>query len=149
MVTAVAPGAGALGINEIGGGTNAVSDFTACQPSQPVSVLQIHGTADPLVPYSLQQPSLALMAMRNGCATATRPASAPASAGDTQCVTYDGCPRGIALTGCTVQDGGHCWFGSEDCGTGGGAIGLAIVGANSDTMHNTNAAWSFFEPLAR
>jgi len=149
IFTAVAPGAAALGINDIGGGTNPASDFTTCEPSRPVSVLQVHGTADPLIPYSLQQPSLALMAMRNGCMTTTRPAIAPTSAGDTKCVSYDGCPSGIELTGCTIEDGGHCWFGSPDCGTGGGDIGLIIVGNNSDTMHNTNAAWSFFEARSR
>ena len=149
IFTAVAPGAAALGINEIGGGTNPASNFVACMPSRPVSLLQIHGTADPLIPYSLQQPSLALMAMRNGCATTTRPATMPASAGDTKCVSYDGCPAGIELTGCTIEEGGHCWFGSPDCGTGGGDIGLAIVGNNSDTMRNTDAAWSFFAARSR
>jgi poly(3-hydroxybutyrate) depolymerase len=109
----------------------------------------MHGTADPLIAYSLQQPSLALMAMRNGCGTATMPAAAPMSAGDTKCVSYEGCPSGIELTGCTVQEGGHCWFGSPDCGTGGGAIGLAIVGNNSDTLRSTDAAWSFFSKLSR
>jgi polyhydroxybutyrate depolymerase len=149
IFTAVAPGAGAVGINDIGGGTNPASDFTACMPSQPVSVLHVHGTADPLIPYSLQAPSLGLMAAQNGCGTTTKPASLPQSGGDTTCVTYDACPAGIELTGCTIEGGGHCWFGSEDCGTGGGAIGLAIVGANSDTMKSSAAAWGFFERLAR
>ena len=90
-----------------------------------------------------------LLAARNGCMTTTAPASAPKSAGDTKCVSYDGCPGGIELSGCTIEGGGHCWFGSPDCGTGGGDIGLAIVGANSDTMKNTDAIWSFFEAHSR
>jgi polyhydroxybutyrate depolymerase len=149
MITAVAPGAGAVGINDIGGGTNTMSDFTTCEPSQPVSVLDIHGTDDPLIAYALQAQSLTHMADKNGCGTSTKPAAAPKSAGDTTCVAYDGCPSGIELIGCTIQAGGHCWFGSPDCGTGGGDIGLAIVGNNSDTMVNTDAVWSFFQSLSR
>jgi polyhydroxybutyrate depolymerase len=149
IFTAVSPGAGAVGTNDIGGGTNAASDFTNCQPSRPVSVLHVHGTSDPLIPYALQAKSLDLMAMKNGCAKTTAPATQPASGGDTTCVTYTGCPAGIELTGCSIMDGGHCWFGSPDCGTGGGDIGLAIVGANSDTMKSTDAAWDFFKRLSR
>jgi polyhydroxybutyrate depolymerase len=149
IFTAVAPGAGAVGMNDIGGGTNSASDFTKCEPSRPVSVLDIHGTSDPLIPYSLQAKSLERMAMKNGCANTSGPASQPASGGDTTCVSYMGCPAGIELTGCSIKDGGHCWFGSPDCGTGGGDIGLAIVGANSDTMHNTDAVWDFFKRLSR
>jgi polyhydroxybutyrate depolymerase len=149
IFTAVSPGAGAVGTNDIGGGTNSASNFTSCQPSRPVSVLDIHGTSDPLIPYALQAKSLDVMAMKNGCGKTTAPATQPSSAGDTTCVTYAGCPAGIELTGCSIKDGGHCWFGSPDCGTGGGDIGLAIVGANSDTMNNNNAAWDFFKRLSR
>jgi len=112
-------------------------------------VLALHGTADPLIAYSLHAPSLNLVATRDGCATRTQPAAAPASAGDTRCESYEGCPSGIELTGCTVEGGGHCWFGSPDCGTGGGDFGLAIVGANSDTLHNTDAVWEFFARHSR
>jgi polyhydroxybutyrate depolymerase len=149
IITAIAPGAGATGINDIGGGTNAASDFTSCKPSRPVSVLDIHGTDDPLVPYELQAKSLELWADNDGCSKTTQPAAAPKSAGDTTCVAYQGCASGIELVGCTIQAGGHCWFGSPDCGTAGGDIGLAIVGNNSDTMVNTDAAWSFFEHKSR
>jgi len=149
MLTAIAPGAGAIGINDIGGGTNAMSDFTSCAPSRPISVLDVHGTMDPLVPYELQSPSMALIAQGDGCSATTQPATQPASGGDTTCVSYDGCPAGIELTACTIKDGGHCWFGSPDCGTAGGDIGLLIVGNNSDTMKNTDSAWAFFEHLAR
>ena len=64
LFTAVAPAAG--GIANTGG----------CDPSQPISVLDIHGTADRLVPYSLQQPSLARIASSSMCASSTGPATA-------------------------------------------------------------------------
>lgn len=144
LFAAVAPNAGAVGINTIGGGTNPASDFTECKPSEPVSVLDIHGTADALVAFSLQKPSLELWAENDDCGTSPSPAAAPKSGGDTTCVSYPTCTGGIEVTGCSVQNGGHCWFGSPDCGTGGGAIGAAVVGANSTTLVNNDAIWDFF-----
>ena len=73
----------------------------------------------------------------------------PASGGDTSCLTRTGCPAGIEVTACTVESGGHAWFGDPGCGTGAGAIGCGVVGANSDFMINTSAAWDFFRRLSR
>ena len=149
LFAAVAPGAGAVGINSIGGGTNSASDFTACKPTEHVSVLDIHGTSDPLIPYSLQAPSLAIFSGSDGCSTTTAPATSPKSGGDTTCVTYAGCPAGIEVIGCTISGGGHCWFASPDCGTGAGIIGAAFVGANSNAMMNTDAVWDFLSRSAK
>jgi polyhydroxybutyrate depolymerase len=143
IFTAVAPGAGALTANDLGWG-NSSSDFPECAPSKPVSVLHMHGTADGIVPYELQARSLERIAGLNGCGTATAPAPAPKSSGDTTCVSYSGCPAGVEVTGCTVQGGGHVWFGSESCGTGAGPIGCSFVGENSTTLVNTDAVWDFF-----
>ncbi|HEY6558036.1 MAG TPA: PHB depolymerase family esterase [Polyangiaceae bacterium] len=143
IFAAVAPGAGGLLSNQIGWG-NAASDFAVCNPSEPVSVLDLHGTADGIVPFSLQAQSLNLMAQENGCGTTTARAADPASAGDTTCVSYTGCPSGIEVTGCSVQGGGHVWFGSDSCGTGAGPIGCTFVGANSNTLKNTDEIWDFF-----
>jgi polyhydroxybutyrate depolymerase len=149
IFAAIAPGAGAVGINSIGGGTNGSSDFTECNPTRPVAVLDMHGTADPLIPYRLQAPSLAKFASADGCSSATVPATAPPSGGDTTCVTQTGCASGVEVTGCSVANGGHCWFGSPDCGTGAGPVGLGIVGANSDTLVNNDAVAAFFKRIAR
>jgi len=143
IFAAVAPGAGALTSNELGWG-NTASDFAACAPSEPVSVLDPHGTGDSIVPYDLQARSLEIIRRVNGCSATTIPAVAPPSSGDTSCVSYTGCPQGIEVTGCTVQGGGHVWFGSESCGTGAGPGGCSFVGANSTTLVNTDAVWDFF-----
>ncbi len=143
LFAAVAPGAAAIGINDIGGGTSLDSDFIECNPSEPVAVLEMHGTDDPLISYSLRQPSLDLFAERIGCSATTVPATQPASGGDTTCITYEGCPDGVEITGCTVEGGGHVWFGNESCGTGAGPAGCGFVGQNSDTLNNTDAAWDF------
>jgi polyhydroxybutyrate depolymerase len=147
LFVAVAPGAGAFGMDDIGGGTTADGDLESCMPAKPVSVLDIHGTDDPLVAYSTQKPSLDRIAEKNGCKLTTHPASQPASQGDTTCVSYD-CPSGVDVTGCTVQGGGHVWFGSQNCGTG-VDFACAIVGANSTAITNTDAVWTFLSAHAR
>jgi polyhydroxybutyrate depolymerase len=134
-------------MSDIGGGTSAESDITACKPAKPVSVLDMHGTEDGLVPYSVQKPSLDRIALGNGCKTTTHPASQPMSGGDTTCVSYD-CPAGVDVTGCTVQGGGHVWFGSKNCGTG-VDFGCDIVGADSKTLVSTDAVWTFLSAHTR
>ena len=107
IVVAVAPGAGAIGMDDIGGGTSATGDFTECKPTQKVSVLDMHGTADGLIPYSTQKPTLERIARQDGCSLTTHAATQPKSGGDTTCVSYDGCPSGVDITGCSVMNGGH------------------------------------------
>jgi polyhydroxybutyrate depolymerase len=154
LFVAVAPGSGAVGTADAGGLVSILqqtSDMTTCAPTNKVSVLDIHGTADPLVPYADQAPSVAIMLANNGCSTSTVPATVVPSGGDTTCVSYTGCPAcpNINVTACSVADGGHCWFGSSDCGTGAGALGLAFVGNNSNFMNNTNEVWDFFSGISR
>ncbi len=151
LFVAIAPSAGAVGTAAIGGGTQTTSDFTACNPTNKVSVLDIHGTSDPLIPYATQAPSIALFRQGDTCASTQDAATVPPSGGDTSCVSFTGCPScpSVDVTACSIQGGGHCWFGSSDCGTGGGAIGTAIVGNNSNFMMNTDAVWSFFAGLSR
>jgi poly(3-hydroxybutyrate) depolymerase len=81
----------------------------------------------------------------------TAPATVVPSGGDTTCVSFTGCPScpNVNVTGCAIMGGGHCWFGSSDCGTGGGAIGTAVVGANSNFMKNTDSIWAFFSGISR
>jgi polyhydroxybutyrate depolymerase len=53
----------------------AVSGFGDCSPSRPLSVLEVHGTSDPIVPYAGVPAFVAAWAQRDGCAarsTATR-----------------------------------------------------------------------------
>jgi polyhydroxybutyrate depolymerase len=151
LFVAVAPSAGAIGTAAIGGGTGTTTDLTTCAPTHKVSVLDIHGTSDPLIPYSTQKPSLAIMQASDTCSMMTTPATVEPSGGDTTCATFAGCPTcpNVEVTGCSIMGGGHCWFGSSDCGTGGGAIGMAFVGNNSNFMKNTDTIWTFFSNISR
>lgn len=150
LFAAVASGSGAIGTAAIGGGTMTTSDFAQCAPTHRVAVLDIHGTGDPIIPYSTQAPSLSVMASRDSCSATTAPAASPASGGDTTCVSYQGCScQNVEVTGCSVQDGGHCWFGSSDCGTGAGPLGNAFVGNNSNFLKSTDAVWAFLSSFSR
>jgi polyhydroxybutyrate depolymerase len=138
VFTAVAPGSGAALV-------------FPCNPARPISVLDIHGTADGFVNYTQQELSTATLARANGCMTATvpMPATVPDSGGDTTCITRSGCPSGVEITACTVTGGGHAWFGDPSCGTGAGEAGCSVVGANSHFLNNTDAVWNFLKRFSR
>jgi polyhydroxybutyrate depolymerase len=148
LFVAVAPGAGAVGMDDIGGGTRSSGDIKACKPTHKISLLAMHGTEDPLIPYRVLKPSIELISDANGCQRMTEPAKQPMSGGDTECVSYTGCPAGIDVTACSVMGGGHDWFGNKTCGTG-VEEACAIVGANSDTLVSTDAVWDFFSKHTR
>jgi polyhydroxybutyrate depolymerase len=110
----VAPVAGVLGI-----------DPSACRPSRPLAVLDIHGTADAVVPYSGGTPILpvdlgpvldfrsvpdtvTVWRQKNGCL------GAPATIfqkGDATCISYRGCQAGVEVVHCAIDGGGHTWPG--------------------------------------
>jgi polyhydroxybutyrate depolymerase len=150
LFVAIAPLAGTIGTAELGAiGTSLDPDFRSCDPVQSIAVLYMHGDGDPIVPYTGMKPTLDHWASKNGCSSTTGPATHPASGGDTTCVTYAGCKAGVEVTGCTVKDGGHCWFGDQSCGTGAPGIGELIVGNNSNFLKASDAAWEFVSRFRR
>lgn len=150
LFAAIAPLAGTIGTKELGAvGTTNDPDLLRCVPSRPIPVLAMHGDGDPIVPYKGLKPTLDHWASVNGCAASTAPATQPASGGDTTCVSYQGCPSGVEVTGCTVSKGGHCWFGDPSCGTGAPGIGNLFVGNNSRDLNATDAAWDFLRRFQR
>jgi polyhydroxybutyrate depolymerase len=159
LFVAVAPIAGAIGSLDLGNaiattilegiGTNPSPDLESCEPKYPVAVLSVHGTADPLVPYESMKPSVDHFARVNRCEASVAPAAQPMSGGDTTCVTYTGCPMGVAVTACTIRDGGHCWFGDASCGTGAPIIGNLFVGNDSTFFKTSDAVWDFLKRFHR
>lgn len=99
-------------------------DSTRCKPSQPVSVLEIHGTADEDVPFDGGQgydghpfPSAATTvadwAVYNGCGPNGAPTGLRLDLGaalpgdETDVSRFDGCPAGGAVELWTVVGGTH------------------------------------------
>ncbi len=125
IITAVAPVAGVLGIPQ-----------SECRPTRPVPVLQIHGTADPLVPYrggllgDSVPDTVAAWVRRDGCV------GSPVETfrqGAASCVTYPSCDGDAEVSLCTVEGGGHCWFGEPIC----------FVGHDPRSLRATDVVWSF------
>jgi len=98
-------------------------DSSQCQPTEPVSVLEVHGTIDAVIAYNggqnlgVQYPSASTTvrtwAQKNGCTAAT-PSSGPARnleatilGDETTSDYYAGCPDGGAVELWSIQGGGH------------------------------------------
>lgn len=112
-----------------------------CRPSQPVSVIAIHGTVDPLVPYlggetagGATRPSppaqevVRRWAKLNACPTAP----ATVAAGPLTTVTWSGCSGATSVRLITIEGGGHTWF----------APGFGPVNGAVDT---TRVVWDFLK----
>ncbi len=101
-------------------GTMVLND---CRPSRPVSAIEVHGTADALVPYEggeLQPPGLRAAslappaadvaerwAVLDGCGLRPAEGGAPPIA----LQTWIGCAEGTRVQLVTVQGGTHTWYG--------------------------------------
>ncbi len=123
-----------------------------CTPQNHVAVLQFHGNKDHIVPYALMNSTDTKWANLNGCNAATTSASFPNSGGDTTCVTHTGCPADGTVTACTIDGGGHCWYGSPSCGTGFGPLAakIALLGAsNSNFTVESDDFWPFLKQFHR
>ena len=90
----------------------AASDPTACQPSRPVPVLHLHGTADTEVPYNpTAMASVTQWAMHDGCnSTFTKgaPVDLDTTIAGAETVTETaGCPTGMTVELWSIQGAGH------------------------------------------
>ena len=117
LVAAIAPVAGTLGSG------------VPCAPSRPVSVLQIHGTADPVVPYGGGP-----MVGRGGAsdvvaapAIAERwraidqcpaPLADAGVAGAASRMAVAGCAQGTEVVLVRVEGGGHFWTPEDSWASG-------------------------------
>lgn len=90
-----------------------------CQPSRPIPVYMINGTADPLVGYSATGLSgglavtdgFATWADRDGC---TGSPQTTLQQGKATCQTYGQCGAGAEVTLCSVEGMGHCLPGMRE-----------------------------------
>lgn len=91
---------------------NASSMPSACNPSRPVNVVHLHGTADDVVPFTGAMPSVDQWAMKNGCGT-TRTATmdydfdSNVPGAETHAAATDGCPDGGAVELWTMEGSTH------------------------------------------
>ncbi len=139
LVTAIAPVAGTLGAG------------VPCAPSRPVSVMAVHGTADPVVPYGggvmngrggtsdiLSAPAMAeRWRQLDGCPGPLVNDPAP-GAGEVQEMTATGCAGNTEVTLVSINGGGHTWP------AGRFALPADVVGPTSFAVNASAATAEFF-----
>lgn len=108
-----------------------------CEPSRPMPVLQIHGTADPVVPYSAVPITISFWTMFNDCPGEPVVTDLPdidTTDGSTVTVSYYGfCDDSTEVILYTINGGEHTWPGS--------AINIGIT--NKD-INASVEIWKFF-----
>lgn len=136
LVAAIAPVAGTLGSG------------VGCAPSRPVSVMQIAGTADPVVPFgggpmvgrggASDIVSAPAMADRWRAIDGCGPPIANASTGQAQFLSASGCAGNTAVVLVRLDGAGHTWP------AGRFALPESIVGPTSYAVDGAQATAQFF-----
>jgi polyhydroxybutyrate depolymerase len=150
LVAAIAPNAGSM----------SPSVASSCRPSRAVSVMNIHGTADPLVPYRggavhgrggvsyavSQRLVLADWTRVDGCGGIGVPQRQPSTTNDgTSLVitTAIGCPVGITVQLWTLVGGGHTWPDGQQY------LPVGVIGPVSHQFSAPDKIWQFFAAYSR
>lgn len=137
-------------------GSLAQPESSQFAPKQPVSMLLIHGTADPLAPYRgggvdsgrrgeiiASDQITKLWVDFNGCKTPPETGDLPDLAPFDQChvhwQNWRGGRNGTDVTLYTIEGGGHTWPGSLQY------LPKFIIGPVCRDFHATAVIWDFFE----
>jgi polyhydroxybutyrate depolymerase len=115
-----------------------------CHPQHPISILEFHGTADPLVPYtgdaSMLWPPisewLAAWAQRDGCGGV---ATTFVQNADVVGEQWTGCVEGAVIRHYRIAGGGHTWPGAST------TIDPSYFGKTTHTITATDLIWQFFQ----
>jgi polyhydroxybutyrate depolymerase len=140
----------AIGVVSGGIATEIAADF---KPAQPVSVLIIHGTSDPLVPYnggnvarahgSVVSTGAAVELWRSADGLQGEPKRQhqPATAGacGEEWQSWSGGRKDSALTVIALDGGGHAWPGAAK------NLPAAVVGTSCPELDATRTIWEFFK----
>lgn len=129
----------------------------SCRPSRPIPVLEIHGTADPLVPYGGGQVhgvtggvvrsvawTVAFWRAADRCQGEPVTITLPDTAHDGTGVRVSrgtACASGTQVVLYTVTGGGHTWPGGEQY------LPPAIIGPTSRHFDASETIWRFFAKL--
>ncbi|MFI9506876.1 alpha/beta hydrolase family esterase [Nocardia sp. NPDC052566] len=132
-----------------------------CNPSRPLSVYELHGTADPIVPYDggtvvsrggpgdgtevLSAPdTAALWRTKNGCQPPAAPTTVPDKVNDGTHITITAttsCRNNTQVQLVTVEGGGHIWPGTPQY------LPESDIGKASQNLNTAQSIWTFFAAL--
>jgi len=137
-IVAIGVQAGSLGVD-------------GCTPSQAVSVLHLHGSADTNVPidgglgsgiagvaFRPARSAVEVFAAAGGCGAAPAASTDPSNP-DLTVTTWTGCSAGVAVRFVVVEGAGHAWMGHPATW----AAAEARVGEPYPDLDASRAIWSF------
>lgn len=111
--------------------------FYPCTPSRPVPVLQMHGTADGVVPYAGVPTTIANWVGYNACPAEPLVYDLPdIDTTDNSTVTvsqYFPCDDSVEVLLYTINGGGHTWPGAA-----------ILIGVTNQDIKASNEIWGFF-----
>jgi polyhydroxybutyrate depolymerase len=113
-----------------------------CVPTHPISILHIHGTADPIAPWDSGGPVLSVAGTIqrwvewNDCSTDPH---VTLQKGQVTCMTYRGCGAGAEVSLCRIEGGGHTWPGSSPL-----TAWRSILGSTNEDIDASEFIWDFF-----
>lgn len=131
-------------------GSMTIATFDSCKPSRPVPVLEIHGTSDPIVPYTGGGQSgaksiadvLAYWVNNNGCSSTPSTIAVPNSNTTDGCtadiISYTNCYNGADVQHFKITGGGHTWPDMV------GGYPEIIVGKTNRDFNASVEIWRFF-----
>ncbi|MGB8992235.1 MAG: PHB depolymerase family esterase [Desulfobaccales bacterium] len=127
-------------------GTIAPKIERTCHPKRPVAVLQIHGTADPIVPWEggltkgggLVESVAATMAGWVGRVTCAAKPEVVDMGGGVSRASYSLCRKRIMVILYQVEGGGHTWPGAYQY------LPKKVIGETNRSWDASQAIWDFF-----
>lgn len=112
--------------------------FYPCNPDRPVPVLQVHGTADPVVPYSGVPATISHWVNHNLCPADPLTTNLPdidTNDNSTVTVSYYGlCDDSTEVILYTINNGEHTWPGAD-----------IIIGVTNQDINASIEIWNFFK----
>jgi polyhydroxybutyrate depolymerase len=119
-----------------------------CSKGTPVSIIAMHGTDDPMVPFGSQiRNDLGTWTRRDGCPVepmASRlPDVDPGDGTQTGVELYEPCAAGTAVAVYTIEGGGHAWPGGE------AVFGFVRRGRTARDFDAGDTIWAFFQRHSR
>jgi polyhydroxybutyrate depolymerase len=125
-------------------GSMTAATFNSCTPGRAIPVLNIHGTADAVVPYAGSNSILPVPEViqfwrnNNGCPAAATISNLPDVVSEGSYVEkqlYTPCSNGSSLEHLRIVGGGHTWPGSS---------GLSGIGNTNRDISASREIWRFF-----
>jgi polyhydroxybutyrate depolymerase len=109
-----------------------------CTPSRPMPILQMHGTADPVVPYTFVSNTISFWTLHNGCPGEPIVTNLPdIDTTDQSTVTisyYGPCEDHTEVMLYTINGGEHTWPGA-----------LINIGITNHDINGCVEIWKFFQ----